>query len=150
MVPILADNLGRRRSILISYGVALSGMFLVGFSTNLLMVGIGLFITGFGCDTAINICFNFITESVENRKRQKHSVIIQFFFSLGGVINIPYFFFIGNWRLIFWIFFILPALTCLFVIWKFIEDTPFFLIRLKKPEQVSKSIKNIMKINGIS
>jgi MFS family permease len=57
----MVDNLGRKKAMLISYGIATLGMILCAVSTNLYMVGVGLFLMGYGSDSAINICFYFIT-----------------------------------------------------------------------------------------
>lgn len=119
-MPLLADNLGRRKSILIAFFIALIGLSLIGIAPSLTLIGTGLFLAGFGMDTAINICFNFITEAVEDQLRQKHSVVIQFFFSLGGVVIIPYFYVLKNWRVVLWLFFIAPGVLCFYLIWKYI------------------------------
>ena len=130
-ISLLADNFGRKTALLISFGIATLGMILVGLAPNLVLVGVGLFLAGFGSDTAINICFYFVTETVGMEARQKHSVIIQFFFSLGGVVNVGYFYFFKNWRLIMWVFAIVPSLGCLVMVFLIVQETPFFLIKLK-------------------
>jgi MFS family permease len=58
---MLADNLGRKRTLLISFGIATFGMAFCASAWNIYVAGLGLFIIGFGCDTASNICFYFIT-----------------------------------------------------------------------------------------
>jgi MFS family permease len=111
-VSILTDNIGRKKGMLISYGICISGMVLCGFGSNLYMIGIGLFLMGFGSDSAINICFYFITETVETKSRQKYSVFIQLFFCVGGLATVGYFYFLTNWRLILWIFIFIPSIIC--------------------------------------
>lgn len=50
--------------MLISYGIATLRMFLIAISQNIYMTAIGLFLMGYGSDSAINICFYYITETV--------------------------------------------------------------------------------------
>lgn len=134
VISVLVDNFGRKRVMLISYAIATLGMVIVGFASSLPMAGIGLFLTGFGSDSAVNICFYFITETVEDSLRQKYSVIIQFMFSLGGLGNVAYYAFIGDWRIIQWSFFILPSIIVLVSILWWVEDTPYFLVHNHKKE----------------
>lgn len=104
--------------MLISYGICMLGMILNGFASNLYLIGVGLFLMGFGSDSAINICFYFVTETVESQARQKYSVFIQLFFCLGGVVNVGYFYVFKNWRIILWLFMIIPSILCLIaIIW---------------------------------
>ena len=63
-ISVMVDNMGRKKAILISYGVATLGMIIAAVATNIYMVGVGLFLMGYGSDSAINICFYFITETV--------------------------------------------------------------------------------------
>jgi MFS family permease len=63
-ISIMVDNMGRKKALLISYGVATLGMIIAVFSNNLYAAGIGLFLMGYGSDSAINICFYFITETM--------------------------------------------------------------------------------------
>lgn len=130
-ISIMVDNMGRKKALLIAYGVATLGMVLLAVSTNLYMAGVGLFLMGYGSDSAINICFYFITETVETKSRQKYSIFIQIFFSLGGVINVGYFYIFKNWKIITWVFLIAPSLICLAVILKIVKDTPYFLVKLR-------------------
>jgi MFS family permease len=106
------------------------GMVLNGIATNLYMVGVGLFLMGLGSDSAINICFYFITETVESSARQKYSVLIQLFFCLGGVVNVLYFYWFHNWRMILWVFIFLPSIICFVVVALVVKDTPYFMIKL--------------------
>jgi MFS family permease len=60
-ISFLVDNLGRKRALLISYIIATVGMILIAVSPNVYAAGVGLFMMGMGSDSAINICFYFIT-----------------------------------------------------------------------------------------
>lgn len=94
------------------------------------MIGVGLFLMGYGCDSAINICFYFIMESVEEISRQKQSIIIQFLFSFGGVANILYFILCKDFHIVIAVFMLIPSIICLLAVFFFISDTPYYLIKL--------------------
>lgn len=55
--------------MLFSYGVATLGMIIAATAFNLQMVAVGLILMGYGSDSAINICFYFITETMEQKNR---------------------------------------------------------------------------------
>lgn len=118
---MLSDNIGRKKSILICFGIAYIGAIIVCFSHNMYFTFVGLFIMGFGSDVAINICFYFIAETVSDRSRMKHSVLIQFFFSFGCLVNVGYYYWIRDWRIIYLCFIILPGTICLLIILLFIQ-----------------------------
>lgn len=63
------------------------------------MVAVGLFFSGCGCDAAINICFFFFGEVVGDQKRQKYSVFVQIFFTLGAMTVTLFFSLIDSWRI---------------------------------------------------
>ena len=64
MVSFFADNLGRKKSMVIGWGITTVGTILLALSTNLWMAGAGLFMAGLGSDSSINICYNFLGEVV--------------------------------------------------------------------------------------
>lgn len=68
-ISLIVDNIGRKKGQIIAFGTAFFGMLIVGFSQNLIMAGIGLFLSGLGCNTAYNICVFFITETVGGKQR---------------------------------------------------------------------------------
>ena len=55
-----SDNFGLRKTLLIVWGLATIGSFILLFSQNLIMVAIGFFCIGAGADAAVNMCFNFL------------------------------------------------------------------------------------------
>jgi OCT family organic cation transporter-like MFS transporter 4/5 len=60
-ISIMVDNMGRKKAMLISYGIATLGMILIAIAQNIYMAAVGLFLMGYGSDSAINICFYYIT-----------------------------------------------------------------------------------------
>lgn len=146
-LSILVDNMGRWRSLLLTLVLSTGGLIMAALANNLYVLGIGLFITGFGTDSGVNICFYFIAETMEAKNRQKYSIIIQIFFSLGGVFNIGYYYVLRNWRIVAWVFLIAPSLVCIVVIYKMVKDTPYFLIKLYESEEIIKQLSYIYKLN---
>lgn len=122
--------MGRKKSLLLSFGITVIGLVIVALGVNLYWVGIGLFLAGYGSDSGINICFYFITETMEAKRRQKFCILIQVFFCLGSVVNIGYYYILKDWKLVVWIFLVVPTVICMGVIWKMVKDTPYFLVKL--------------------
>ena len=85
---------------------------------------------------------------MEAKHRQRYSILIQVFFSLGGVVNIAFYYLLKNWRLVTWIFYIAPMLISLVVILAIVKDTPYFLIKLKKPDVILNQLSYIYKLNN--
>jgi hypothetical protein len=60
-VSFLADNIGRKLAIILSFGIMILGILIMALSQKLFVAEIGLFLAGFGSDSALNICFYFIS-----------------------------------------------------------------------------------------
>lgn len=148
VVSWMNDNLGRKRSIMIGLIVSLLGIFLISASTSLPMAQLGMFLAGFGIDPSINTVFYFISETVENHLRQKHSTIIQFFFSLAGIVNVINYLIFKDWRVIYWVFFFIPAAVSIFLIYWFVQETPQFMIMFHSTEETIQALKKIAISNG--
>jgi hypothetical protein len=84
--------------MVVSWAICTAGTILVAISVNIYMVAVGLFLSGCGCDAAINICFFFFGEVVGDKKRQKYSVFVQIFFTLGAMVVTLFFSLIDSWR----------------------------------------------------
>ena len=110
------------------------------------MVAVGLFLSGCGSDAAVNICFFFFGEVVGDKKRQKYSVFVQIFWTLGAMLLTLLFFLIDNWRLNWIIVVVIPALIKMFLLLFYIEETPQFLIK-KGVEPTIKAMNRIGYIN---
>lgn len=52
--------------MILAWGIATIGTLVLLFSQNLIMVAVGFFMLGAGADAAVNMCFNFLGEVVEN------------------------------------------------------------------------------------
>ena len=85
--------------MVVSWGICTLGTVIVAVSNNIYMVAVGLFFSGCGCDAAINICFFFFGQVVGDAKRQKYSVFVQIFFTVGAMTVTLFFSLIDSWRI---------------------------------------------------
>ena len=63
-ISFFSDNFGRKKSIVLSWGICTIGLILLSCSVNLYMAAAGLFLAGFGCDSAVNIGLYIVGEVV--------------------------------------------------------------------------------------
>jgi MFS family permease len=146
VISFFSDNFGRKSSMAVSWGICTLGTIVVACSVNIYMVAVGLFLSGCGCDAAINICFFFFGEVVGDKKRQKYSVFVQIFFTLGAMTVTLFFSLIDSWR-INWIVLVAgPAIIELALLVWYIEETPQFLVK-KGVKATLKALNRIGKIN---
>jgi MFS family permease len=129
VVSFLVDNYGRKLALLISWGICTVGSIVVVFDSNIILVSIGLFLSGFGCDAANNITFLFFCETLNNQKRQRYSIIVQVFFTVGGLVCTTLFFLINDWRIVWSLLVVFPAVIEFFLLLCYVEETPHFLIK---------------------
>jgi len=110
ILSFLADNYGRKKTILISWTICVIGTIIVASSFNLYMAAVGFFLSGFGSDASIGLCLIFFGESTGAKKRQKYSIIVQIFFCLGALTTVLFFYIFAHWRVT-WCFLVTaPAL----------------------------------------
>ncbi len=109
-MSLFGGKTGRFNIMLISLVMALVGLVLTAFCNGLVMASIGLFIASFGIQNAFNICFYFIAETTSETHREKYSVLVQLFFGFGVVSNVAYFYLFGDWKIIMFLFYVLPSL----------------------------------------
>jgi MFS family permease len=57
IVSFFSDNFGRKISLVLAWGICVIGSLLVTFGYETTIIGIGLFLSGFGSDAAINITY---------------------------------------------------------------------------------------------
>ena len=67
---------------------------------------------------------------------------------VGIIVLIGLFYFIGNWRPIFWFYIVLPLSICLILTIKFFRETPSYLIRLHSIEEIRSQLLFIARLNG--
>lgn len=113
------------------------------------MAGAGLFLSSFGIIIAFNGCFLYIYETVAEEYRVKTSVLIQFFYGIGVLANVGTYYMIGDWKLIFIIFYLVPLVIVILGIIFIVKDTPICLVTRLHPEKALKQFLKIAAINKL-
>ena len=83
VIPTLADNIGRKISIMISWLICSFGVAAISFAFSPNMVAVGYFLAGFGCNPAITLCYSFINENGLGKTKMMFGVAIQIFLAFG-------------------------------------------------------------------
>lgn len=107
----ISDNIGRKKMMTVSLGVASLGSILAVTGFNLPMIAVGVILSGMGINVSCAMVFCYLAETVENQKRQKYSILVQVAFTFGTMLLTGTYAFIGNWRVISIILQTIPVLT---------------------------------------
>lgn len=115
VIPFIADNFGRRLGMRIAWGIGTLSVLLTCLADSPDMIGIGLFLIGFGTNPAITLCFSFINEVCLGKSRQQFGAGVQVAWAIGET-TIALVFLTGlSWKAIMFILLILFALGSLAV-----------------------------------
>jgi MFS family permease len=146
----LSDNIGRKKAMIYSQIIYVSGNVLFVVSPNLTVAGIALLIIGFAFYSANGQCAIFISEVFDADVRNKFIIFLFVFYTFGSMTAVLMFYTIYNWQLIWIICMGIPSVAVLASIILLIEETPQFLLRMGV-ERAMKSLNKIGKINkGVS
>ena len=118
---MISDNLGRRKSLLLAQVVMAIGTVTLTLSSNLPMTAIGLILSGGGANSSIGMTFYFLCETVEDKKRQKYSVLIQISFTVGAILVTGLNYIIPNWLINTIIIVTIPSLFSLFLVFMYVQ-----------------------------
>ena len=88
--------MGRKTLIMINLLILLVGFLLIVFSQNIWMAGVGLFLCVFGGKNNFNLVMMFTAETVGERFRQVFMMVILTMYSLGGLANVLWYYFLPN------------------------------------------------------
>jgi len=72
-------------------GIGLVGIIIAGFSSIFALSAVGLFLIPVGIITSYNLTYIFITEIVEEGKRQTYKILVASLFSVGALTNVLWF-----------------------------------------------------------
>jgi MFS transporter, OCT family, solute carrier family 22 (organic cation transporter), member 4/5 len=132
VIPFVADNFGRRLAMRIAWGIGTAAVLLTSLADSPNLLGIGLFLVGFGTNPAITLCFSFINEVCIGHSRQKYGVGVQVAWAIGET-SIALIFLTGlSWRAIMFILLGLFVVVGAAVELRLLE-TPMFLLK-KQPK----------------
>lgn len=146
---VIGDHMGRKTLITLCLLLNLVGMTLTILAPTIVVAGVGLFISTVGIQNGFNVCFYFLAETVAESHREKFSVAIQLFYGSGVLLNVPWFYLVGDWRLILIFFYLVPSLLVTLSVLIFIRDTPICLVLRNSPERAYSAFKAIATINKI-
>jgi MFS family permease len=114
--------------VLLGLVIGIMGMVLLTLSPWVWLCVIGMFMAMGGCIISYNLTYIFITELVEEKKRQTHKVIISAIFSVGALLNVLWFYVLPNFEIVLLAFYGLPLLIVGILFLLFFKDTPASLI----------------------
>lgn len=126
---IMGDNVGRRLTMMLCLCAGITGYVIIIVANNLVVASVGLFVCGFGIETCFNLGLYFVSEVLDNRRRQQIGVFIQGIFCVGGLLTVFIFYLLKDWRIIFIVFCLIPLVICLAFNIFFVKETPQFLIK---------------------
>jgi MFS family permease len=132
IIPFVADNLGRKIAMQVSWAICTLGVFLLVIANSEIMIGIGYFLAGFGSNPAITLCFSFINEQCLYKSRQRYGVFVQIFLALGESTIALMFIPKGSWG---WRWVMIVLLLMVVVVNGFLFyllETPKFLFNKSK------------------
>jgi MFS family permease len=98
IMPLVADNKGRKTAEFISWFITVSGCGILLISMNIPLVGIGSFLMGFGSNSAIILHYSFIKELVVDKLGQRMMIFLQISFSLGVFLIALTSWLISDWK----------------------------------------------------
>jgi MFS family permease len=146
-LTLVGDLMGRKRLMIGNLFVALLGLLITMFCVSLPMAAVGLFLVTCGIQNSFNVCFYFISETMSDHQREMYEVLIQLFYGLGVLINVLWYYAVGDWQLIFGIFYFIPLVVVIVGMVKFIKDTPMCLIMRYTAKKAHRAFRYIAKLN---
>jgi MFS family permease len=141
--------IGRKLLIQLNIASFIVGMIITILCVNVYMAAVGLFLSVLGISNAYIICFYFIVETISDDQRERMSVLCQSFYGVGVILDILWYWSIGNWQIILTCCFLAPAIAVLAVLTFIIKDTPKCLVLNNSSEEALLQFQYIAKINGI-
>jgi MFS family permease len=148
LMTLVGDLIGRKLLMTICMLMTVAGLTITIFCVNLQMAGAGLFLATVGIQDAYNVCFFFIAETISEEYREKASVAIQLFYGLGVLLNVLWYYLVGDWQLIFAIFYFIPAVITTLGVVFIVKDTPICLVMRNTPLQALQDFRYIAKMNN--
>lgn len=131
---------------MMSLGLGTLGSIIVALGYNLTMISIGMIMCGAGINVSGGMLFYILSETTENVKRQKYSIVIQIGYNIAAILMTGFYYFIGTWRIIFIMISLIPAIVAFFFFMIYVEETPQFLLKGSN----EKSLKALNRIGYIN
>ena len=71
-------------------------------------------------------------------------------YGLGVLLNVPWYYWVGDWQLIMVVFYFLPSLATTLGIIIFVRDTPICLVLRNSPHKAYNDLMYTARMNGIN
>ncbi|KAL4427073.1 hypothetical protein ABPG74_021180 [Tetrahymena malaccensis] len=140
-----ADNKGRKIALFWSWMIGTVGVFLSGFSYNIIPFAIGLFLQGFGSNPVLMIHFCFLNEHSLGKFRELSSIGVQIFWGIGESFLVLAAYLVPYWRNLILFVFGIPVALLNFGIF-LVQESPKYLYE-KNPQDAIVVLNKIARIN---
>lgn len=144
---LAVDTFGRRPLMIFFNGIMVVGSALSISSISIWVTGVGFFLFNCGADGAVRLSFNFLSEYYDPHLREKYSIIVQVFYSLGYLLVCISSYLISDWRVTAAIFIVLPAILGFIFCVYYLRETPRYLAKFGE-ESMLAALNSIAVING--
>lgn len=98
-MAILADNYGRRLTLVISTLITFCGTIILIFSQGLWMAALGLLMCGMGSDSILSTLGSVCVECCDDNFRQKTGSIVQGAFTIGALLVTLFYYLYEDWKM---------------------------------------------------
>jgi MFS family permease len=140
--PFIIDHFGRRNPTIIPVGLYSILIFLSTFAQNIQTMYLYIFLCGFTNLISHIAVFLLLNEVTRKEKRSMYSSIIFNSFAMFGIIYVWTFFYIQDWKSVFYII----SVSCIFLsvlCHFFIKESPRYLLLKKDPHFREKMLRRI-------
>lgn len=145
VIPYIADNYGRKLAMRVAWGIGTIAVMITCVADSPNMIGLGLFLIGFGTNPAITLCFSFINEICLGKSRARYGVGVQVMWAFGETTIALIFAANLTWLEIAYIMLITFIIEFVLV-FLYVEETPMFMLK-KGPEGALEILNKMAKVN---
>ena len=134
-MTVLGDAVGRKTLFVSHFVLSVVGLVAANFSSSLIMAGIILFFATAGVTNIFYLSFSFAAEQVAESHRAKFSVLVQAIYGVGLLMNAVWYWAFSDWKMVFWIGYVIPLAISAVVALVFLRDSPTYLVMRNSPEK---------------
>ena len=125
----IVDSFGRRPLMIFFNGIIALGSILSISYINIWVTGFGFFLVNCGADGVTKFSFNFLSEYYDPQLREKYSIIIQIFYTIGYILICGSSYLINDWRITAGIFIVVPAIAGFIFCIVYLSEIPRYLMK---------------------
>ena len=135
ILAVLGDIVGRKALFASHFVLGAVSLVFVNFSSSLIMGGILLLFATIGITNVFYLSFSFAAEQVAEENRGTYSVVIQAMYGAGLMLNAVYYYAFADWRMVFWIGYVIPVTIATVGVLIFLRDSPVYLVMRNSAEK---------------